>query len=187
MAKGAFTFELVGMKEFDRLLSQLPKAMGKSVIRRALTKAAQPVEAEYKANIPESGKARSGRSLKDKTRVTTVLNKNQKRGRQRDPSRVEVFVGSTAPHAHLVEFGTGPRKLKVPRKVQLGNNFVLITHTGQMPARPYLRQAWDAKKGEAMNILKKELWNQLMKAVQRLRKRAESGKLGKAAVKELSR
>lgn len=55
-------------------------------------------------------------------------------------------IKSSGLHAHLVEFGTAPRKLKKPRAVPLfgGGGFVTITHTGSMPAQPFLRPAWRA-------------------------------------------
>jgi HK97 gp10 family phage protein len=92
-----------------------------------------------------------------------------------------------ARHAHLVEFGTGPRSLKKPRTVLLGGRMVTITHTGQMPARPFLRPAFDAAKREALDIFATEVWKELVKVSGRLAKKAGRGTLGKAQIRSLLR
>jgi len=106
--------------------------------------------------------------------ISTKLSKNQKRGHKKDRAAVEVFVGSTHPLAHLIEFGTVERV----RKKSGGS-------TGKMTQAPFMRPAWDATKGEALDILTKEIKAELLKAASRLAKRAEKGTLGKRAVKEL--
>lgn len=162
----AFSFELEGVKELDQMLQDLPRAMGKNVLRNALKKAAAPILAEAQQNVPR----KTGKLAKSLA-ISTNLKRSQ-RG-ERLPGAVEVFVGATAPHAHLVEFGTGPRHTTGGRE------------KGQMPANPFFRRAWEATKGKALEILLTELREQLLKSVRRLRKKAESGTLGKRAVKDL--
>ena len=60
MAKSAFKFELVGMKELMNALEQLPTvAMQKGAIRNALKDAGQPVVSDAKTNVPvDSGHLR---------------------------------------------------------------------------------------------------------------------------------
>lgn len=168
-AQAAFSFELQGLKELDSMLKQLPKRMGKTVLRNALKKAAIPIRDAAKANVPRGPTG----NLEESITIATQLKKGQRRRKIREKDTVEMFVGSTAPHAHLVEFGTVERFRK-------GGGA-----TGEMPASPFLTNAWDATKNEALDILRKEILTELVKAAERLRKRAIKGTLGKRMVEEL--
>jgi len=85
-----------------------------------------------------------------------------------------MFVGSSAPHAHLVEFGTGPRYQKKTGR-----------YTGSMPPAPYLRNAFDATRRQALEILRDEMWKNIMRSAERIRKKAVRGTLGKRQHAEL--
>lgn len=182
MAKGAFKFELTGMKELMNALDQLPTiSMRKGAIRNALKDAGQPVVDDAKANVPvDSG------HLRDSIKVSQSLKKSQRRGRY-DRSSVTVYVGSSSPLAHLIEFGTTKRVLKEPRIVTIGGKTVQITHTGQLSPRPFLRQAWDARKDAVLKRLGAAIWVQIAKAARRLAKKAERGTLTKSQIRGLSR
>ena len=169
-----FRYEIDGLQELQTALLQLPKQLRRSVLTKALTTAAQPTLALARANVPDSGVAHKNK-LRDTLHVSTKLNKNQRRGRGRLADGVEVFIGSTAPHAHLVEFGTAERYRKS------GGS------TGVMPAKPFLTQAWDATKGEALEILKLELWREMVKAARRLARRAAKGTLSIRTMREMQR
>jgi len=157
-----FRFE-VDFSEIDAMLSELPKAMGKAVVRKALRKAAVPIKDEAASGAPGS--------------IAESMKIDTKRGGKtaKSKSSVYVFVGPTEPHAHFVEFGTGPRFHKSGKYV------------GKMPPNPFMRNAWDAMKERAFDILKEELSNELLKAAKRLRTRAEKGTLGKRAREFLRR
>jgi HK97 gp10 family phage protein len=155
MARSGFSFELHGVKELERALKQLPKATAKTVLRRAASKALQPVAVDAEQRAP-----RLRGELAESVDVTTKLIRTQpgptsKRG-------VTVYVGPTAPHGHLVEFGT--------------------SHS---PAQPFLRPAWDGNKDLVLSIFKREIWTELARAAARLAKQAQAGKLGKAARRAL--
>jgi HK97 gp10 family phage protein len=157
-----FKFE-VDFSEIDAMLSELPKAMGKTVVRNALKKAAKPIKDAAAEGAPGG--------------IKKSMKIDDKRGGKRVKSKkaVYMFVGPTEPHAHLVEFGTGPRYHKSGKYV------------GKMPPNPFMRKAWDSMKDRAFEILKEELSNELMKAAKRLKTRAERGTLGKRAREFLSR
>ena len=122
---GSFSFELKGVKELTRLLDQLPTvAMKKTVLRNALKKAGSPIAEAAKANVPVV----TG-GLRDSIKVSPSLKPSQRKGRQ-DRSVVTVYVGSSSPVAHLVEFGTVERILDEPRLVKLGDRWIRITTTG---------------------------------------------------------
>jgi HK97 gp10 family phage protein len=153
-----FRMELRGAKELEAALRELPKRIGKAAIRRALKKVAQPIAEDAKARVAVS----SGR-LQRRIQVATTLSKRQRRSRARgaDPNRVDVYIGAApARHAHLVEFGSGPRRHKKTRK-----------SVGTMPAQPFLRPAWDAGKHQALDQLERLLWQEIDKAARALRRR----------------
>jgi len=182
--------------------------MQKGVVRKALMNAAKPIAEAARENAPVS-KRRGNRPenkiayLKNSIGVSTKLIPSQRRGRVLDRSRVEVYMGSTAPHAHLVEFGTqaryrgmksvrrggttrkGIKKWGVRRTEwqATGNK---ISSTGTMPAKPFLRIAWEAGKMNALSAFGDEMWKELLKAVRRLRKKAERGTLGRAQSRGLA-
>lgn len=158
-----FDFKLAGVEDLAALFDQLPRAVGKQVLTRALAKAGLPVAIAARAMAARS--SGPGPHLADGIAIGTQLTRTQRR--QAPPAGgVTVFVGARTPNAHLVEFGTGPRFTRSGR------------YAGRMPAKPFLRPAWDTNKGRVLEILKAELWAELLKAARRLRKRAT--KLAKA-------
>jgi HK97 gp10 family phage protein len=181
-SKGAFSFQLSGVKELTKLLDQLPTvAMRKTVIRNALKKAGQPIAEAAKANVPVV----TGQ-LRDSIKVSTSLIASQRKGRQ-NRSVVTVYVGSSSPLAHLVEFGTVERILKEPRQVFFNGRWAVIKTTGYTSPNPFLRTAWDSTKRVALKVFAEEMKNELYKSARRLAKRAAAGKLTKRQIEGLSR
>jgi HK97 gp10 family phage protein len=163
----AFSF-YVDFRELEWMLDQLPKAISKTVLKNALKKAAEPIRAAAEANAPVGPTG----NLKRGMIISTELKSHKVRAKK----SVLVFVGADAviaPHAHLVEFGTAPR-------YQENGKYV-----GQMPANPFFRNAWDATKHQALQIFIKEMETELLKAVLRLRRKAEKGTLSKSVAREL--
>lgn len=170
MAQAAFSFEIQGVKELMSAFEQLPTmSMQKTVVRNALKKAALPIVAAAKQNVP---RGKTG-NLEKSIIVSTSLKASQRRGRIIDRSTVTVHVGSTAPHAHLIEFGTKDRT----NKAGAGR--------GHVTPNPFMRNAWDATKGTAMAIIVVEMRKQIYAAARRLAKRAGAGKLSVAQTKGL--
>lgn len=174
---GSFKFELTGMKELLELLDQLPTvAMQKGVIRNALKKAGQPIAERARELAPYHEKPKQyakSKHLRDSITVSTSLKASQRSGR-RDSSVVTVYVGATVPHAHLIEFGTGPRQWKNGKA------------TGQVPPHPFLRIAWDTLKMNALKIFTDEMREQIYKAARRLAKKAAKGTLTKRQIAGLN-
>lgn len=174
-----YGFELTGVKELCALLEQLPTvAMKKTVVRNALKKAGQPILQAAVASVPLGPTGNLRNSLK----ISTSLKESQRGRGYYDRSKVTVYVGSDAPHAHLIEFGTVERILKEPRKVLLNGKWVEIKTTGHTSPNPFLRSAWDSMKMTALKIFAIEMKNELYKSARRLAKRAESGKLTKKQI-----
>ncbi|WP_147112103.1 HK97-gp10 family putative phage morphogenesis protein [Tateyamaria sp. syn59] len=145
------SFKVDGFKDIERVLMNLPKATAKASVRRVLKKGAQPIADAGQANAPED----EG-DLKESYGVGTRLTKRQRKISKKE-SEVEVYVGpgeKAAAQAVQTEFG----------------------NVHQAP-QPHLRPAWDAQKLNALTIIRKELWADVQKTVERYRKRqAKKGK-----------
>ena len=154
-----FKANMVGWKELEAALKSLPDGARKSTLEAAGKKALVPVAAAAARLAPRSDEHKP--HLADSITVGTQLTKRQRRARGKQGEAV-VYAGARVPHAHLVEFGTGPRQNKKTGKF-----------SGQMPAQPFMRPAWDSHKGEVLSIFRKEIWIELKKTARRLRRKAE--------------
>lgn len=179
MAGPSFNFQLHGVKELDRLLAQLPKAAAKATLRRAAVKALRPVASAARVQAPRSLTRRKGVHLADSIRVATTLSKRQKKMNP-PQGAVVAYVGPTypaAPHAHLIEFGVGPRRVEAKGKRVLSDGttvFGRLVQIPAVPAKPFMRPAWDANKEMVRDIFAKEMWTEIVKAARRLRKQSET-------------
>jgi len=172
----AFQFD-IDFAGLDEALKQLPKTYSRTVLRNALKKAGKPIQDAARINAPvDEGDLQ--KSIMISTRV--------KGRRVKAKTGAIVFVGSTAPHAHLVEFGTVER-FKKSKNVFSRAYGSGGSSTGKMPANPFFTQVWDRTKMIAYNILKIELWNELERASKRLATRAKKGTLSKSAIEFLSK
>lgn len=168
-----------GFKELDEQLSKLSRSGGKAAMRRALKTAATPfTEAAQAAapvgkydhmpdfesfadskkdktdegdkSEPKKRRKRKGGYLKASIGISTKLNKAQRKlERKEGRDSVKIFVGSSAPHAHLVEFGTV-----------------------RASPRPFLRPTWEAHKDQVLERLKVEMWKEVLKTIDRSNKMA---------------
>lgn len=163
------TVRIEGLKDLEDALSALPKATARNVLLRALKKAAQPIADHARRVVPvDSGMLRD--SIKVSSRVrnrtglaeysetlrgggTTAEARTALRAARRaggaGESRAEVSVGPTAPHAHLVEFGTV-----------------------KMVAEPFMRPAWEDEQDGALINIKSELSAEIDRAVARAARKA---------------
>jgi len=172
----AFSFD-IDFQGLDEALKQLPKTYSRTVLRNALKKAGKPIQEVAKANAPvDEGDLQKSIMISTKVRGRRV----------RAKTGAIVFVGSTAPHAHLVEFGTVERFKKSKNAFSRAYNTGGAS-TGKMPANPFFTHAWDRTKKIAYNILKVELWSELERASKRLAKRAAKGTLSKSAIEFLGK
>lgn len=135
-----------GFAEFEEALKELPRAVGKGVVRRVLTEAAQPIAQDYRDGVDVV----SG-DLRDSIGVGTKLSRRQARlARRETRSMVEVHVGAGPdPAAHLEEFGSS-------------NN----------APNPAMRNAWERGKHRALESIKVGLAVEIEKARQRAARKA---------------
>lgn len=142
---------------------ELGKRLTKGVVQRALLKAVRPVEEDAKTRV----RVRRG-NVKRRIAVSTKLSRRQKRAAKasgKGKPLVEIYVGAApARHAHLLEFGTGPRRHKKSGK-----------STGSMPPFPFMRPAWDGNKDRVLATFGKEMWIEIEKAAKRLARRNAKG------------
>jgi HK97 gp10 family phage protein len=154
------TTKVEGLKDLEAALLGLGKSTGKSVLRRVLMAGGKPIQevAEAKAPVrtdPDSvvtyngGKVRRAGTAKALVQIGTRLTRSQARlAKKAGKSTVEVHVGTRDPISRLQEHGTE-----------------------DMPAHPFMRPAWDANKGEALEIIKDRLGDEIERARVRLVKK----------------
>lgn len=149
--------KIEGAGDIERALAELARGTAKGVMRRSMKKALKPVKEAAEASPFTIA-------------VTSKLSDRQQRDARADRARDKLTLyvgpvqedGSDAPHAHLYEFGTAPRYHRKSGK-----------YVGAMMADPFMRPAWDANKDQVLAILKKEVWSEIEKTVERVRRKAE--------------
>lgn len=150
MTQKCFTLDKKGLRDLEDVLRKLsdPRKQ-KAALKEALIKSAKPVAEMAKSLAPEDEgtlKASIGAGA-------SLTERGKKVGRYENDKgyKINAYVGARdsgrgkrkgAPHAHLVEFGTGPRVQKsTGRKV------------GAAPPQPFMRPAWDAEGPQILDRL----------------------------------
>lgn len=152
-----------GFRELEAALLALPRSTSRSVVRRGLKAALAPVEAAARAAAP-----RDRGQLADSIAISTKLTKSQAkearalfaRGSLSRNAMIMHVGASGLPHAHLMEFGTGPRYHKSGKYV------------GQVSPQPFMRPAWDANRNKVLEILSDSIRVEIDKTVARIARRA---------------
>ncbi|MBY5733505.1 hypothetical protein HFO26_24960 [Rhizobium leguminosarum] len=139
------TVNVDGLKELDRALRGLKASTAKSVARRVLMKAGEPIAEAGRAQAPLGPTG----NLKASYGVGTKLTRRQSKLAKKE-NDVEVYIGPNDPAAIQTEFG----------------------NEHQAP-EPHLRPAWDAGKDRALEDIKTGLWAEISKAVARLARKAD--------------
>jgi HK97 gp10 family phage protein len=177
MARDTFGLKVEGIEEFEAALGELGRSLGRQVLERSLRKASQPMLQKAKDMTPrDEGDlegslkiARVATSDPGKAAFASVIQATGDRTAARAALReayrtqggavVDLVLGPDlkdgGSHAHLVEFGTGPRYQKNGKYV------------GAMPADPFLRPAFDSEARPTIERLKPLLRVEIEKAVAR--------------------
>lgn len=136
--------EIEGLKELGQKLETLPAKVAKKIMRPAIRKASKPLAAECKATAPVGPTG----NLKASFKVRAM----KMRGRRRKNS-VGIVITSPgsgkAPHAHLVEKGTKPRRTKSGKS------------TGTMPENPFMQRTAEKTFPTVVQIFTSELATRL--------------------------
>ena len=137
-------FRVRGLRQAQAALQRLPDEIADEAVDDALTRASEPT-AEIAASLAPADRPVLSRSIGVSKRVNPA-NRGETNRDRRDERWVKIGPnyrrGSEpyAPHAHFLEFGTGPRYHESGKYV------------GQTPAQPFMRPAFDFDK---LNIIKR--------------------------------
>ena len=155
----SISLKVEGFRDIERALADLPRGTSKGVARRAMKKELAPIASMANAFWPGA--------TDDVFRVTSRISASQRGDSQAERGRsiVNLYVGANygtggAPHAHLIEFGTGPRYTKSG------------AFRGSVAPQPMLQPAWDAHKGQLLEGLGARLWDEIKKTQARRAKKA---------------
>lgn len=163
-----------GLKELEKTLGTLPKAVARNTLRRVLIKRAQPIVDTARSLAPDDPNSPTPdlkTSIYASTRIknkvghaeySAVLraggSKEEARGALRDARRAAAGEGSFA------EVYVGPdAKHFYGRFQEMGTRF--------HPPKPFMRPAWDQHKGAILEGLKDDFWKEIKKASDRYQKR----------------
>lgn len=155
---------IIGAQDLEAALRALGDSKAiKRAIKTALLEAAEPTAREARAKAPR----RSGR-MAEGVDVSTTLSRRQKSGagghvaaRGRfDPFAAFVYIGAhPMGPAVLAEFGTQERHWKSGKS------------TGAMPAKPFMRPAWEAGKYKILEDFSRYLWVTIDQEAKRIAKK----------------
>ena len=146
------SIKLEGFKELDAALAELSKAAGKSVLRRSLKKAAEPMAVLASSLAPRGPTGNLSASVNYGTKLTKRQAGLHRKMFRDDKASVEGFVGANDPAAVPQEFGT-------------------VDHGPQ----PFMRPAWDQDAMPLLDRLGQELAVEVEKSVKRARAKAARG------------
>lgn len=136
-----------GLRELEDALSQLPKAVGKGVLRRVARLALEPFDKAWRANAAAhhltGALERSGGIGPKLTRRQAKLNRFRE-----GKASIEMHAGPNDPAAVPREFGTVDQA-----------------------AAPSVRPAWDGTQDKILDVVKAELGTQIAKAAARVAKK----------------
>lgn len=143
--KQAVTLRL-DSRELLAALDRLERSVRKRVAQKIIRRAAAPIRDDARTRAP----VRTG-DLRDSIKTYTSVRTNYAGGK----------VESRIPYAHLVEFGTKPHFQK--RKLKSDKRARRVIHPGADP-KPFLRPAFDSKKNESIEIARRSLRTEILKA-----------------------
>lgn len=173
---------LSGFAELEAKFKEFPNDIARRAISRAMTKAGNVMAEEQRAYAADAGRLAASIVVKAKTVNTAGFGeyadalrsggsyrdaqqalRAARRGGAQGQGRVVITIGSTSPHAHLVEFGTVERFHKSGKS------------TGVMPMNPFIRPAWDAAAPGLVHQIKGILAEEIERTSARLaRKKAKA-------------
>ena len=161
MADGV-SVKVEGIRELRAQILAMSKILSPDLVEPILLKGAETVAAEARRRAPVgpgSKKHGPGGVL----RRSIVAKTLRRRGESPAPSIAALDrrlmsdtmgANSRAPHAHMVEFGTNER---IGKKRTKGERDYTGRRFGIMPAKPFLRPAFDSKKREVLEQITRDL------------------------------
>ena len=141
--------EIQGLPELNVALAEIAKGMRADAVEPVLLRAAQMIANAVRGAAPQGPTGNLRRSV-----VGKLL---QRRG-QGPASALVAIDYRVAPHARVVEFGTGPRLVR--EKMVMFDRRTGIFYgrqVGPVPARPFFRPAAESRMGAAREQIMDEL------------------------------
>ena len=145
---------LEGGMDIERALGRLDRAVARRVSVRSMREVLQPVASMANALWPGSSD--------DVFTIRTRISRGQMSDSHmvRGPSIINLFVGAPGggagtPHAHLIEFGTGPRYTR--------NG----AFRGSVSPLAMLQPAWDMHRAQMLTNLGRLIWNEIERVMAR--------------------
>lgn len=161
------TVKLSGFAELDARLAALGRATAKNVVKRVLLKAAEPIREAAQAKAPR---------LTGTLSLSIGVSDKPPPGFKKEPGSGPVFVGREGGKAMFrsarndqvsVYIGPTSKGGKGVSPVGMWQEF----GTSKFPPHPFMRPAFDEKKGVALDIIKNEMAGEIRKAIGRKVKR----------------
>ena len=164
-----FKVRVSGLREVDAMLARLGPTLGPATMTLALQVAAEPLVTAAKSLAPYDEERTRGKHLRDSIGAHTKLKRSQRAMMSR-PGFAFVFVGpdTSAPHAHLLEYG---HVMTVNRGRNKGQE---IRH---VPAYPFMRPAWDLTRAEVLERLRRQVHDVLASTARAAHRSAWHGTL----------
>jgi HK97 gp10 family phage protein len=155
MGSDFVTWNIKGLQEIEFRLNALPEKVKRKHLRSAMTDAAEIIRAQAQRNVSRIRR----KTIKDdflfflrgpdlSPRLRNHVEKKVTIGKLGARARVGLDYKEVH-HGHLVEFGTGPHEIFIKMK---SGHYFKIHHPGSKK-QPFMRPAYDAKAGEATELL----------------------------------
>jgi len=175
--------QVIGFKQLDEALSQLPKSLRREVVLKALKKAAEPMvrEARARARRQANPRVRGGVPAGELKPLADSITVSAVKANSEFPNEVAVKLGPDADHFYglFVEKGTRARG-RVYRDARGKFRRGKRRHAASA-AHEFLDPAFQMHADRAAVAIGEELWRTLAKKAGDLAKKAEKGTIGKAA------
>lgn len=164
------TVRVEGLKELDAALAEIGKAAAKAVLKRVLKRAGQPI-ADRASQLAPDDPATPSPDLHTSIGVSAKL---------KNPTGAKEFAAVLKSGGSRAEAVTA---LRDARRASSGEDSFAMMHVGpdykqrhgtlqefgtaHHPPHPFMRPAFDEKKGEALEIIKRDLGAEIMKTAKR--------------------
>lgn len=168
------TVKVDGLRDLDAALGQLTKATARNTLKRVLKMAGQPIADAARLNAPfKSGELKE--SIQVSPKIKNAVGKAEFAAAMRaglgKAAAVEALREArrgTAGSFAVMHVGPAQAKSKADAIKRIVQEFGSVK---QAP-NPYMRPAWDAEQGVALEIIKDKMGSEIQKAAERARVRA---------------
>ncbi len=151
--------EINGAAQLQKLLKNYPERIQRDVINSVASRGALVIKKHAKKNLRQNGSVETGQLLGSiKTKKVKGVH-----------GRYNIYTGNAAPHAHLVEYGTAPRKLKKPIPFEIKPGvWITLYYTGQSPAKPFFRPAVRENQQEVLREMARRAAKRMAKEAEKM-------------------